>query len=160
MTTNPFGGSGASERRDSWCTPRWLTDLIGQVDYDPCSNERSTVRAHTKNDGLYGYDGLKQLAADSCKTFINPPYSRGQVARWVEAYKNTDFIFLLRWDPSTAWFAELMKVTEYVWFAERKRIAFEPPPGVKSSSNPYPHALYCRSRPNEALYSAGLVLRR
>ncbi len=38
---------------------------------------------------------------------MNPPYSKGQVERWVAAYGHTRFCFLLRFDPSTTWFNTL-----------------------------------------------------
>ncbi len=144
MSVSPVGGSG-DPARDGACTPGWLTDLIGPVGVDPCSNERSTVRAAMTHRGGPGDDGLEwasNYTADA-RSFVNPPYSRGQVARWVEAYRHTDFCFLLRWDPSTRWFRSLMPYARGVWFPHR-RIDFTPPPGVKFSSNPFPHALYFR----------------
>lgn len=166
---NPAGGSGDAEGRDGYCTPKWLADLIGPVDLDPCANERSHIQAaeHYYGDGADG-DGLAlgPGVSPNATTFINPPYGKsagsgGTVKRWVDGYKHTRFIFLLRFDPSTAWFDELIKVTNYLWFPSKQspesRISFEPPPGVKTSSNPFPHALYLRERPNAALIAAGRV---
>jgi hypothetical protein len=154
--------------RDGACTPKWLADLIGDVHVDPCSNERSHVRARLRACGLHApaYDdgaavdpidglALAPLVPAEWLVFINPPYSRGQVLRWVRAYRHVDFQFLLRFDTSTEWFEELCAVARYVWFPRRRRIEFEPPPGVEFSSNPYPHGLYCRSRPNAELEAVG-----
>ena len=132
--------------RDSWCTPRWLADIIGRVDLDPCGNERSHIDAESICRLVDGEDGLATLPKSYHRVFINPPYSRGQVLRWVRHYLNTDFIFLLRWDPSTEWFAELAPRCAAFWFASR-RINFEPPPGVRGGSNPFPHALYLANYP-------------
>lgn len=166
--------------RDSWCTPKWLAEALGRFSVDPCSNQYSHIIADWRvqqdlrpyeegmieddGDGVFGpgclacddSNGTSYVLPNS-RTFINPPYSRGQVARWVAHYKHTDFCFLLRWDPSTAWFKELMGVTNYVWFANR-RINFEPPSGVADSSNPYPHALFFRSRPPTGLTGLGITL--
>lgn len=156
---NPVGGSGEPER-DGACTPEWLTDLIGHVDVDPCSNPRSTVRSAVRHCGGPDDDGL--LAAPTydsgTRTFVNPPYSRGQVLAWVEAYRHTDFIFLLRWDPSTAWFRALMPHVTNVWFASQ-RLEFVPPPGVTFSKNPYPHALYFANPAPARFREHGVVLR-
>lgn len=169
---NPAGGSGDADGRDGYCTPKWLADLIGPVDLDPCSNERSHIQAR---DNLYGSggeggedDGLAYgpQVSPNTSTFINPPYGKSagssSVKKWIAAYKHTRFIFLLRFDPSTAWFDELIQVTNYLWFPSKSspesRISFEPPPGVKTSSNPFPHALYLREKPNAALAAAGRVL--
>lgn len=157
---NPAGGSGTDDGRDSWCTPRWLAELLGYFNLDPCSNARSHIQAkHVANYQLGG-DGLLDNMApgswrshsaktinspdSSCRTFINPPYARGQAVRWIRHWKHTNFTFLLRWDPSTKWFAELLPKCAYVWFPNQ-RINFEPPPGVTSSSNPFPHALYMKA---------------
>lgn len=154
---NAAGGSGSKEGRDSWCTPKWLAEVIGRVDLDPCSNPRSRIDAATTLMLEYGDDGLASepgnyyiggrralsRAKPYVRTFINPPYARGEVIKWIRHYRHTRFIFLLRFDPSTDWFAELAPHCTHIWVPSR-RINFEPPPGVKSSSNPFPHALYLR----------------
>lgn len=161
---NPAGGSGNKQDRGSWCTPRWLAEALGGFSLDPCSNPRSWITAvHTCSleqggDGLlegpagaYRNDaGRERWAPKGCETFINPPYGPGQVIRWVRHWAHTRFTFLLRWDPSTAWFEELIPLCTHVWFP-KQRMNFEPPPGVKASSNPYPHALFMRDPPADRL---------
>lgn len=128
--------------RDTWCTPRWMTDVIGKFDLDPCSNDRSHVKSQYTYDLARGEDGLV-LASEvpaRYRVFINPPYSN--VRPWVDAYKHARFCFLLKYDPSTKWCRELMKHTAAVLFPIGTRIEFEPPPGVPASSNQFPHALF------------------
>lgn len=126
--------------------------MIGWVDVDPCSNERSHIRSEFQCIRELGDDGLAGMSGQfKCSNvlhydidyrfFVNPPYGTGHVIRWVEHYRDSRAIFLLRWAPDTAWFRALMSSVGYVWFPD-VRINFEPPPGVKSSSNPFPHALY------------------
>jgi hypothetical protein len=133
---------GVKPDRDSWCTPKWLCDAIGAWGLDPCSNERSHVRATFTFRLDRGEDGLKLAAsvAPESRVFVNPPY--GDVPPWVRAYKHARFCFLLKFDPSTRWFCELYAATALVAIPRRRRIAFEPPPGVRASSNPFPHALF------------------
>lgn len=159
LPANVLGGSGEAAR-GTWCTPRWLADIIGPVDLDPCSNPRSHIRAGHRLCLEEGANGLLEevsgrfrtpsggvvRANANWRTFINPPYGHGQVIRWVRHYRHTRFVYLLRWDPSTAWFPEILRASTHVWFPSR-RINFEPPPGVRSSSNAYPHALYLRAPP-------------
>jgi hypothetical protein len=155
---NPAGGSGKEQGRDEWCTPLWLVRLLPRVDLDPCSNMRSHVQATWLVQFKNGGNGLEKgepgtfrvsehtkalTLAATAMVFCNPPYVRGQVIKWVKHYRHTRFIYLLRWDPSTDWFSELLPHCTHVWFPNR-RINFEPPPGVKASSNPFPHALYLR----------------
>lgn len=154
---NPAGGSG----RGTFCSPAWLAALIGKVDIDPCSNERSHIDAtHRFSLATPEDDGLEVAArvSPAAKSYVNPPYNDGEVIKWVRAYRHTDFMFLLRFDSSTEWFAELLQETRYLWFAYRARIDFEAPAGVETSSNPFPHALYCKSMPNAALLQHGYVL--
>jgi hypothetical protein len=129
--------------RDTWVTPRWLADAVGVWDLDPCTNPRSHVRAATTYQLERGEDGLAEAArwAPSTRAFLNCPYSAGQVIRWVRAYRHTRFCFLVRLDPSTEWFAELYAASEVLMVPRGRRIDFEPPPGVKASSNPFPHVL-------------------
>lgn len=127
--------------RDTWCTPKWLADAVGEFDLDPCSNSRSHIRARSTCKLSEGRDGLARCPTQDTRTWINPPYSAGQVIRWVRAYQHTRFTFLVRLDPSTEWFAELYRASEVLLVPRGKRIDFEPPPGVKASSNPFPHVL-------------------
>jgi hypothetical protein len=83
-----------------------------------------------------------QEFAASVRVFVNPPYSRDQVARWVAAYRHTRFCFLVRFDPSTEWFEDLYRASSLVAVPVGRRVNFEPPPGVVASSNPYPHGLF------------------
>ena len=192
VSVNPAGGSGVRESRDSWCTPKWLADIINLWEpwLDPCSNLRSHIEAawrctlsHFGSNGLAilagpgvfngalpveGEDAwsdctISGVAKEADRVFINPPYAHGQVLRWVRHYIHTDFVYLLRWDTSTAWFAELWPRCWGAWFPNR-RVNFEPPPGVRSSSNPFPHALFLKSEPRgkflDALLASGYLLRR
>lgn len=170
MRPNPAGGSGLTDGRDSWCTPLWLAKLIGRVKLDPCSNARSHVKAdialtlEAGDNGLCGCPSVRsvvnyasvgaffrkattqQRATKEWTTFINPPYAKGDVEKWVRHYRHTRYVFLLRLDPSTRWFSLLMETCTNILLLD-KRINFEPPPGVKASSNPFPHALYLRDPP-------------
>jgi hypothetical protein len=146
------GGSGVG----SWCTPKWLADMIGTFDLDPCSNPRSHVRATKRLALETGDDGLdistvqkrtQTLSAQAwwgLRVFINPPYERGSVLRWLDAYRHTRWCFLLRFDPSTEWFGKIYDAAELIAVPRGRRVNFEPPPGVKASSNAIAHALYWR----------------
>lgn len=130
--------------RDTWTTPPIITDAIGEVDLDPCSNERSTVRARRVFRLDKGQDGLvlAKFVGRGERVFVNPPYSRGMVIQWVRAYEHTRFIFLVRMDTSTGWFSELMARTEEIAVLREARTNFVPPPGVKGESNAFPHGLF------------------
>lgn len=137
-------GRSGDDNRGTWCTPAWLCELLGKFDLDPCSNPRSHVRATAHLALEDGDDGLAAASrvAPGLRVFVNPPYESGAVMRWIEAYRHTRFCFLLRFDPSTDWFVELYRSTSLVCIPRRRRINFEPPPGVQASSQTFPHALF------------------
>ena len=142
--------------RGSWCTPKWLADLIGRVELDPCSNERSRIDTAQRCTGRGQLDdGLRAIVPAVWRVFINPPYGPGEVVKWVRHYRHTCFIFLLRWDPSTEWFDELIGHCTHVWFPAGRRVNFEPPPRIESSSATFPHALFLRAPTPELLTRLG-----
>lgn len=133
--------------RDTWTTPGYICEAIGEVDLDPCNNERAKVitkkafRLERGQDGL----ALARFVGKSTRTFVNCPYSRGQVEKWVLAYRHTRFIFLLRLDTSTTWFKYLMERTSIICVLRERRMNFDPPPGAVASSAVFPHALFFAS---------------
>lgn len=168
---NGNGGSG-DPLRGSWCTPqRWAT-AIGSWDLDPFSNPRSLIDAKIRCSLEDGGDGLEKgepgtfryrtgpsaTAASDCRVFIQPPYDL--VLRAIAHYGHTRFCALLRFDTSTEWFEQLIKRTRVIAFP-LERIAFDPPPGVEASSNPYPHAFYYADERDVAreVYQLCLVVR-
>lgn len=76
------------------------------------------------------------------RVFIQPPYEI--VMRAIAHYEHTRFVALLRFDPSTKWFRRLYRICELVAVPVGERLNFEPPPGVKASTNTFPHAFYYR----------------
>lgn len=140
-----YKGDGPKPDRDTWCTPKLLADAIGPVDLDPCSNARSHIRAARTFRLDRGQNGLAlaRFVKPSTLTFINCPYSRGNVARWADAYVHTRFIFLLRMDTSTQWFAAVESCSEVIATLREQRTNFEAPPGVDGDdSNTFPHCLF------------------
>lgn len=121
--------------------------MLGAWDLDPCSNERSHIEAARTFDlERRGQDGLKlaRFVSRRWRVFVNCPYARGQVPLWVNAYAHVRFCFLLRFDPSTDWFAALIARCELVCLL-RDRINFEAPNGIEDPpGSPFPHALFLR----------------
>jgi hypothetical protein len=125
--------------RDAWCTPEWLTALLPEVDLDPCSNERSTVRSRARYM-LPAQDGLRLPWFGS--VFTNPPFSN--ILPWADCLVTSANVtaagFLVNVDTSTSWWRLLTsRLTHGLFFY--KRIPFNPPPGVKPSTNSKPQAL-------------------
>lgn len=129
------------DSRDTWTTPREVVDCLQRMskawDLDPCSNSRSIIPARVKwtpaDDGLahrwFGW------------TYCNPPYS--DPTPWMAkcASGEADVVVgCIKCDPSVRWW------NSYVWKAVAiclpdHRLEFDPPPGVKPSSNNFASAL-------------------
>ncbi len=127
--------------RDAYCTPSAITALLPEVDLDPCSNPRSTVRARRTYSLEAGQDGL--ALPWSGLIYANVPYSAP--LPWAEKHDHergelTGAGFLVNADHSPAWWRLLRKhLTIRLDFDER--IEFDPPPGVESSKNDRPQTL-------------------
>lgn len=81
-------------------------------------------------------------ADEAWKVWIQPDY--GFVLEALAHYGHTRFVALLRLDTSTKWYEQLWNLSEVIMVPKRDRLEFVPPPGVKASSNPFPHGLYYR----------------
>lgn len=125
---------------DGWCTPRWLTELLGHFDTDPCSNPHSTVRSDTRFMLELGHDGLAQRWGYS--VFVNGPYSNP--LPWCRRLAKHDGPWCALWklDPTTKWFARLVD-SGARWAAFRDRIAFERPGKPAITAN-FPSVLVFR----------------
>lgn len=112
---------------DSWCTPKWLADLLGDYfDVDPCSNTRSHIRAriwHGPEHAREEYrDGLARGWVGSA--FVNPPFSNVQPWAIRLALHPSPWCALVKLDPTTRWWATLMSANPSV-APFKKRIKFE-----------------------------------
>lgn len=184
---NVHGGSG-EVARGSFCTPlKWAT-AVGSWDLDPFGNPHSHIVAkyicmlENGGDGLgdptvpgsyrFGPEHSDCIgrADETTRTFWQPPYERGFIARVVKHYGHTRFCALLRWAPDTKWFAAMWSRVQLVAFP-LERIAFETPDGValegaddsdEDRGAPFPHAFYYAD-PRDvtpAIYEACIVLTR
>lgn len=81
-----------------------------------------------------------ETATEDWKVWIQPDYAF--VLEAIAHYGHTRYTALLRLDTSTLWFAQLWDLSEVIMVPKSDRLAFVPPPGVKESSNPFPHGLY------------------
>lgn len=113
-------------------------------------NPRECEDARDHDDeGLGGGDGHPLWTCAKCgyrvadaltTVWIQPDYEF--VLEALAHYGHTRFTALLRLDTSTVWFAQLWGLSEVIMVPKRDRLEFVPPPGVKPSSNPFPHGLY------------------
>lgn len=127
--------------RDAYCTPPEITAALPEVDLDPCSNARSTVRARKAYILEAGQDGL--VLPWSGLMYCNPPYSaplpwaQKLAAEWVNL---TGAGFLVNADHSPKWW-HVLKQALPIRLDFDERLEFVPPPGVEPSKNDRPQTL-------------------
>lgn len=129
--------------RDGWCTPRPITKRLPRVDYDPCSNGRSTVKATRSAILARGENGLLESWEDFT-VGVNPPWSDPKPFT-VKAWEAKDFWFLVKEDPSTEWW-DLLTAFPCFRFSFNYRVGFRPPPGIDESTNEHPTCLVVTPR--------------
>ena len=150
-------GDGIGSSSQHWGTPQTLFDRLNrmfQFNLDPCAANAEIAKC----DAYYTpvEDGLKQdwvlqreigdVGVTECwkrgRVFLNPPYGRNQVNKWVkkaalelESGRAELVVALLPASVGTHWFNDyVMPYASRIWFV-RGRIAFEDYSGVSDSSS-------------------------
>ena len=113
--------SNASDERS---TPAELFNVLNDIfafDLDPAATAENAKceRYYSKDD-----DGLSQPWSAS-NVFVNPPYLRGQIKKWIEkAVEEVEWssragrvVMVLPCDPSTRWFKHVWVHARALWFA-------------------------------------------
>ena len=96
---------------DQWCSPRDIADPLAQffggpVGCDPCSNDRSIIRARV----VYTWGGLSLPWRET--TFMNNPYSCnipwvGKALYEMRISNVRELVTLMMVAPSTVWWARM-----------------------------------------------------
>lgn len=148
-------GKNGDPNRGTWCTPKAIAEAVGPFDLDPFSNPRSHIISSYRcmlEDGGDGFGGRRAPGSYQCggrhplygeadaatRVWIQPPYDI--VLDAFAHYQHTRWCALLRFDPRPEWFRRVYRASQLVCVF--RKINFEPPPGVRASSNTFPHALF------------------
>jgi len=124
---------------DTWITPKWVIDLIGLSDLDPCgwtpNGEPFTETAHRYF--TEEVDGLSQPWEGS--VFVNFPYS--QAYEWMKrcSEHNNGIVLCFARTETKAWQENVKNATGMVFI--NKRIKFLTGEGVEKSNGNAPSVL-------------------
>jgi hypothetical protein len=120
---------GASQ---TWITPRWIINRLGKFDLDPAAADPRpwdcALRNYTEKD-----DGLSQPW--SGRIWLNPPFDRYQVGKWIERLaRHGHGVALLHARLEAKWFEPAWKSATGVLFLE-DRLYFHYPDGRRAEAN-------------------------
>jgi len=113
-------------------TPKWIIDRLGLFDLDPCA---ATVRPWdcAARNVVEAEDGLS--VEWSGMVWLNPPFDRYQVARWLARLADHgQGIALIHARTETDWFAPIWERASAILFLDQ-RIKFWRPDGTEQAAN-------------------------
>lgn len=127
------GYNVATDQNDHWRTPAWLFKALDMEFAFECDAACDATNQLCEHSGIGNIDEMGATLWD--RYFCNPPYSN--IEPFVDAAlanPSTLWAFILPVRTRSAWFERLRNSprVEFRWL--RKRIAFDPPPGVEPSS--------------------------
>jgi phage N-6-adenine-methyltransferase len=119
---------------DEWYTPKWIIDALGEFDLDPCvpvNRLWDTAKRHiTKDD-----DGLKGEWFKGERVWLNPPYSRPLIEKFVNKMANhNNGIALLFNRCDSKMFQDVIFPNATAILFVRGRIKFFRPDGTEAGS--------------------------
>jgi DNA N-6-adenine-methyltransferase (Dam) len=113
-------------------TPRWILDALGEFDLDPCAANPRPWSCATHNY-TEAQDGLSRRWFG--RTFLNPPFDRYEVGRWIERMaEHGHGTALLHARTETDWFEPIWRSASGILFLA-DRIHFHKPNGDRQSAN-------------------------
>lgn len=113
-------------------TPKWIIKALGPFDLDPCAADPRPWDC-AKVNYVKADDGLSKPWHG--KVWLNPPFDRYQVGRWIEKLADHgNGIALLHARTETEWFAPIWRRASAVLFLDR-RIKFCRPNGKEQKAN-------------------------
>lgn len=114
----------------TWITPQWILNAIGPFDLDPCA---ASPRPWNCADDNYTEDGLTSQWHGF--VFLNPPFHRYEVAKWVSKLARHDHgIALLHARTEAEWFEPVWKHAKGILFLA-DRLYFHYPDGRRAEAN-------------------------
>ena len=129
-----------SSASEEWGTPQWLFDSLDRLFHFTLDLCATPENAKCKKYFTKQQDALRQDLGKHV-VFANVPYGRG-VGKWVRkcyeaSLKGALVVLVIPARMDTGWYHDYVK-GKAEEFPLKGRVAFEPPPGKKQNSAPFP----------------------
>jgi phage N-6-adenine-methyltransferase len=135
--------------KDVWQTPAELTDMLGNIDLDPCAGPNTTIgdTNYTKDD-----DGLSQKWFG--RVFVNPPFTQKSdwLQKTIDEKPNTKVIFVVTPDSTDTkswWHTYIAEHADYIWFSEGRISYIDPDTGEQMGSPTFGTAISIFGSPSD-----------
>lgn len=115
-------------------TPKWIIDALGPFDLDPCAADPRPWACAAENYTAAD-DGLSKLWRG--RVWLNPPFHRYQVARWIEQMaEHGSGTALLHARTEAAWFEPIWECAAGILFMANRLTFHKPDGSLQTISNP------------------------
>jgi hypothetical protein len=114
----------------TWITPCWVIDALGPFTTDPCAADPRPWDCALRN---YAENGLDQPWLG--RVWLNPPFDRYQVGKWVEKLaRHGNGTALLHVRTEAEWFEPVWECASAILFLA-DRLYFHYPDGRRAEAN-------------------------
>jgi len=118
----------------TWITPKWIIDALGPFDLDPCAADPRPWDCAQTNWTVGGLD-LPPCAVWHGRVWLNPPFDRYEVAKWVSRLaSHGNGTALLHARTEAAWFEPVWRKARAILFLA-DRLYFHYPDGRRAEAN-------------------------
>lgn len=117
-------------KSQTWITPKWIIDALGPFDCDPCAAWPRPWSCAERNITTHGLN--REWIG---RVWLNPPFDRYQVAKWVERLaEHGRGTALLHARTEAEWFEPVWQKADGILFLA-DRIHFHYPDGRRARAN-------------------------
>ena len=119
---------------DTWITPKWLIDVLGPFDLDPCAANPRPWDCARENWTVGGLD-IAPCTTWHGRVWLDPPFNRFQVGGWIRRLaEHGNGTALLHARTEAAWFEPVWEKARAILFLA-DRLYFHYPDGRRAEAN-------------------------
>lgn len=140
-----------TDLKDVWQTPKEITDLLPEIDLDPCAGKDTSIGK--ENWRQYGL--IKHWYGN---VFVNPPFTMKNefLEKAVTEHEkgNTDLIFFITPDSTDTkswWHKWIKPYSTYIWFSKGRIAYIDPNTGEQANAPTFGTAISIFGNPSKSI---------